>query len=196
MSILKFKGKRIKGLETGEQWHGFSAKDLERPGAALLVWLTRIEVSRGHKMTEVASALRVTYGYLMQLKKGIGQTPRISSEVTEAAAEYLGCPPILVKLAAGQITLKDFQSPRDRMADDIDAAIAHIAADPDYNVLLPPRVDSLSQDVKASLVMLYQEATGKNLLFRKLDWTRILELIRGMLEVELTPTVMCKAGRS
>lgn len=193
MGIVKFKGKRVTGLETGEQWHGFSAEDLERSGAALLVWLTRIAVSRGHKMTEVASALGVTYGYLIQLKKGIRETPRISSEVIEAAAEYLVCPPILVKLAAGQIALKDFYSPRDRMADDIDAAIAHIAADPDYSFLLPPRVDSLSQDVKASLVMLYQDATGRDLLFRKISWTRILDSVRQMLEVELTPTVTRKA---
>lgn len=193
MSIVKFKGTRVKGLETSEMWHGFSAEDLDRPGAALLVWLTRIAVSRGHKMTEVASALGVTFGYLVQLKRGIRETPRISCEVVEAAAEYLVCPPILVKLAAGQIALKDFYSPRDRMADDIDAAIAHIASDPDYSFLLPTRVDSLSQDVKASLVMLYQDATGRNLLFRKLNWTRILETVGGMLEVELTPTVTRRA---
>lgn len=193
MSIVKFKGKRLKGLEMCETWCVFSAEDLERPGAALLVWLSRISLSRGHKMTEVASALGVTHGYLVQLKRGIRETPRISSEVVEAAAEYLVCPPILVKLAAGQISLRDFYSPRDRMADDIDAAIAHIAADPDYSFLLPPRVDSLSQDVKASLVMLYQDATGRDLLFRKLNWTRILELVRQMLEVELTPTVIRKA---
>lgn len=190
MSIVKFKGKGLKGLDTCEMWRGFGAEDLGRPGAALLVWISRIAASRGHKMTEVASALGVTYGYLIQLKKGIRETPRISIEVVEAAAEYLACPPILVKLAAGQIALKDFYSPRDRMADDIDAAIAHIAADPDFSFLLPPGVDGLSQEVKASLVMLYQDATGRNLLFRKRDWTRILEMIRQMLEVELRPTVV------
>lgn len=63
MSIVKFKGKRLKGLEMCETWCGFSAEDLERPGAALLVWLSRISLSRGHKMTEVASALGVTHGY-------------------------------------------------------------------------------------------------------------------------------------
>lgn len=193
MSIVKFNGKGLKGLDTCEMWRGFDAEALERPGAALLVWISRVAASRGHKMTEVASALGVTYGYLVQLKRGIRETPRISIEVVEAAAKYLVCPPILVKLAAGQIALKDFYSSRDKMADDIDAAIAHIAADPDYSFLLPPRVDSLSQDVKASLVMLYQDATGRDLLFRKIGWTRILELVRQMLEVELAPTVTRKA---
>jgi len=192
MSVLKFKGKKAAGLGASEQWHGFSEEDLRRPGAALLVWLTRIAVSRGHRMTEVAAALGVTYGYLIQLKKGIRETPRLSAEVVHAASQYLLCPPILVKIAAGQITLQDFYGPRDRMAEDIDAAIAHIAGDPDFSFLLPPGVANMSQDVKASLVMFYQDATGRNLLTRKLNWTRILEQLRQMLQVELMPTVTQK----
>lgn len=190
MKVLEFKGTRVEGLGVEAQFHGMGEEDLKRPGAALLVWLTRTAVARGHKMSQMANALGVTYGYLIQLKKGIRDTPRISNEVVEAAARYLLCPPILVKMAAGQVTAQDFYTPRDRMEEEVDAAIAHIAGDPNYLFLLPAGVESLPQEVKASLVMLYQDATGKDLLTGKREWPRILRLVRQLLEVELAPRIV------
>jgi hypothetical protein len=192
MKVLELNGKRVEGLETVEQWHGMTKEDLARPGAALLVWLTRTAVGRGHKMSHLAAELGVTYGYLIQLKKGIRQASRISNEFIEAAAKYLLCPTILVKIAAGQISMQDFLLPKDRMENKVDAAVAHIAQDPDYLFLLPPDVESLPHEVKSSLVLFYQEATGKNLLASERDWSRILGHIRRLLEVELTPTVVCR----
>lgn len=190
MKVLEFNGKPVKGLGVEEQFHGMSEEDLKRPGAAFLVWLTRTASSRSQKMHQMASALGVTYGYLIQLKKGIRETPRISADVVQAAARYLGCPPILVKMAAGQITAQDFYTPKDRLENDMAAAITHIAGDPNYLYLLPPNIDKLPDDVKAALVMFYQDATGKVLLTRKHEWSRIVGLIREMLTVELVPRVV------
>ncbi|MFH1818720.1 MAG: helix-turn-helix transcriptional regulator [Pseudomonadota bacterium] len=190
MQVLEFKGKPVKGLSVEEQWHGMSEEDLNRPGAALLVWLTRTASSRSHKMHQMASALGVTYGYLIQLKKGMRETSRISADVVQAAARYLGCPPILVKLAASQVTAQDFYTPKDRLENDMAAAITHIAGDPNYLYLLPPNIDKLPDDVKAALVVFYQDATGKMLLNRKHEWPRLVSLIREMLEVELAPRIV------
>ncbi|WP_157648589.1 helix-turn-helix domain-containing protein [Thiobacillus denitrificans] len=190
MKVLEFNGKPVKGLGVEEQFHGMSEEDLKRPGAAFLVWLTRTASSRSQKMHQMASALGVTYGYLIQLKKGIRETPRISADVVQAAARYLGCPPIFVKMAAGQVTAQDFYVPKDKMENDVNTAIAYMAGDPNYLYMLPPDLDKLPQDVKAALVLLYQDATGKNLLSSKHDWPRIAGMIREMLEVELAPRIV------
>jgi len=190
MAVLAFKDNVVKGLEIEDQYQGMTEQDLKRPGSALLVWLLRTASSRGHKMQQMAASLGVTYGYVIQLKKGIRETPRISNDVVQAAARYLGCPPILVKMAAGQITTHDFYTPKDRLENDMAAAITHIAGDPNYLYLLPPNIDKLSDEVKAALVVFYQDATGKVLLTRKHEWPRIAGLIKEMVPVELVPRVV------
>jgi hypothetical protein len=179
--------------ETSE-WHGFKEEDLCREGAALLVWLTKTAIQRGQRMHQLSAALGVTYGYLVQLKKGIRSTTRISEEVIHAAALYLSVPGIAVRLAAGQVTLADFDMPSERFDQRVDNGIDFISRDPAYSFLLPPGVENLSTDVKASIVVLYEGATGARLLSNRDRLFDAVEQLHDLLDVDLTPRVRKLAG--
>jgi transcriptional regulator with XRE-family HTH domain len=171
------------------EWHGMDTEDLRRPGAALLVWLIKTAIQRGEKMHELAAALGVTYGYLVQLKKGIRSTTRVSEEVIRAAGRYLGVPAIAVRLAAGQVTLADFALPGDRFQRRVDNGLDFISKDPAYSFLLPPGVEKLDVDTKAALVVLYEGATGARLLSNRDHLLEAIEQLHDLLDVDLAPRV-------
>ena len=171
------------------EWHGMDTEDLRRPGAALLVWLIKTAIQRGEKMHELAAALGVTYGYLVQLKKGIRSTTRVSEEVIRAAGRYLGVPAIAVRLAAGQVTLADFALPGDRFQRRVDNGLDFISKDPEYSFLLPPGVEKLDVDTKAALVVLYEGATGARLLSNRDHLLEAIEQLHDLLDVDLAPRV-------
>jgi transcriptional regulator with XRE-family HTH domain len=179
---------------TKAEWHGMTEEDLRRPGAALLVWLTKVAVQRGEKMHQLSAALGVTYGYLVQLKKGIRSTTRISEEVIRGAARYLAVPAIAVRLAAGQVTLGDFDLPGDRYSQRVDNGLDFISKDPAYSFLLPAGVEQLPTDVKASIVVLYEGATGARLLSNRDHLLHAVEQLHDLLDVDLTPRVRKVAG--
>lgn len=176
------------------EWHGMDTEDLRRPGAALLVWLIKTAIQRGEKMNELASALGVTYGYLIQLKKGIRSTTRISEEVIRSSARYLSVPAIAVRLAAGQVTLSDFDLPGERFSQRVDNGLDFISKDPAYSFLLPPGVEKLSTEVKASIVVLYEGATGARLLSNRDHLLDAVEQLHDLLDVDLAPRVRKAAG--
>lgn len=175
--------------ETAAEWHGFTEEDLRRPGAALLVWLAKVAIQRGEKMHQLASALGVTYGYVIQLKKGLRSTTRISEEVVRAAARYLRVPAIAVRLAAGQVTLADFDLPSERFSQRVDNGIDFILRDPAYSFLLPPGVEKLDVETKAALVVLYEGATGARLLSQRDHLLEAIEQLHDLLDVDLSPRV-------
>lgn len=176
------------------EWHGMDEEDLRRSGAALHVWLIKTAVQRGEKMHQLAASLGVTYGYLVQLKKGIRSTTRISEEVIRAAARYLGVPAIAVRLAAGQVTLSDFDLPGERFSQRVDNGLDFISKDPAYSFLLPPGVEKLSTEVKASIVVLYEGATGARLLSNRDHLLDAVEQLHDLLDVDLAPRVQKAAG--
>jgi transcriptional regulator with XRE-family HTH domain len=177
------------GTEAAPEWHGMDEEDLRRPGAALLVWLIKTAVQRGDKMHQLAAALGVTYGYLVQLKKGIRATTRVSEEVIRAAARYLGVPAIAVRLAVGQVTLSDFDLPGERFSQRVDNGLDFISKDPAYSFLLPPGVEKLDVETKAALVVLYEGATGARLLSNRDHLLNAVEQLHDLLDVDLAPRV-------
>lgn len=174
---------------TTHEWWGMDAEDLSRPGAPLLVWLIKVATQRGEKMHQLASSLGVTYGYIVQLKKGMRSTTRISEEVVRAAARYLRVPAIAVRLAAGQVTLEDFALPDERFQQRVDNGIDFISRDPAYSFLLPPGVEKLDVETKAALVVLYEGATGARLLSQRDHLLEAIEQLHDLLDVDLSPRV-------
>jgi hypothetical protein len=130
----------------------------------------------------------------VQLKKGIRSTTRLSEEVIHAAALYLSVPGIAVRLAAGQVTLADFDMPSARFEQRVDNGLDFISRDPAYSFLLPPGVENLSTDVKASIVVLYEGATGSRLLSNRDHLLDAVEQLHDLLDVDLTPRVRKAAG--
>jgi transcriptional regulator with XRE-family HTH domain len=145
-------------------WSGLDAEELERPGSTLLAWLLKTANARGHKLHELAAQLGVTYGYIAQLRSGQRKTIHISQQFVETCAKYLQVPSIAIKVASGQIAARDFVFPADDFERRLDSALEHIQSDPLLGSWMPARVRQLDVDVKAFLVLCYQEATGLDLI--------------------------------
>lgn len=130
----------------------------------LMAWLADEAKRRGHDLGELASSLRVTVGYIYQLRTGIRLTSQISHEFARSCAEYLGVPPILVKLIAGNIRLSDFCAPVQSEEDCVDRAFEQLMKDPEFRPSLPQLPNELTFDAKKALVMMYTQKSDKDLL--------------------------------
>ena len=130
----------------------------------LMAWLADEAKRRGHDWADMASCLRVTVGYIYQLRTGIRLTSQISHEFARSCAQYLGVPPILVKLIAGNIRLSDFCTPVQTEEDCVERAFEQLMKDPEFRPCLPQLPRELSFDAKKSLVMLYTQKSDKDLL--------------------------------
>jgi transcriptional regulator with XRE-family HTH domain len=133
-------------------------------GGALLGWLLDECERKGHTQREMASELGVTYGYVHQLRNGLRQTRHISPEMTSACARYLGVPPVVVKLLSGSLSVRDFAWPHQTESELLDRGLHQIRTDPVARALLPADAENLPTDVKRSLVLLYGESSGQEVL--------------------------------
>lgn len=133
-------------------------------GGALLGWLLDECERKGHTQREMASELGVTYGYVHQLRNGLRQTRHISPEMTSACARYLGVPPVVVKLLSGSLSVRDFAWPHQTECELLDRGLHLMRTDPVASALLPADAETLPIDVKRSLVMLYGESSGQDVM--------------------------------
>lgn len=133
-------------------------------GGALLGWLLEESERKGHTQREMASELGVTYGYIHQLRNGLRQTRHISPEMTSACARYLGVPSVVVKLLSGSLSVSDFAWPHQTECEVLDRGLHAMRNDPVARALLPADAEALPIDVKRSLVMLYGESSGQDVM--------------------------------
>lgn len=78
------------------------------PGGALMGWLLEEAQNRGLDLPGLATELRVTAGYLAQLRCGIRDCANISHDFAAACAVFLGVPTVVVLIVAGHLKLVDF----------------------------------------------------------------------------------------
>lgn len=133
-------------------------------GGPLIGWLLDECHRRGHTQRDMADELGVTYSYIYQLRCGVRQTQHISSEVAGACGRYLGVPTIVVKVLAGVIPMSDFVWPFQSEDDLINRALDKMKADPIARALLPADVRSLPMATRRSLVLIYSESSGQDVL--------------------------------
>lgn len=132
-------------------------------GGPLLGWLTDEARRRSHSQKELALELGVTSGYIGQLATGYRVPEAISQSFAESCARYLRVPTIVVKLLAGNIHLSDFASHENRDENMLGLAFSRLMADPDASRLLPPEADSLPEEAKRMLVLLYADVACSEL---------------------------------
>lgn len=77
-------------------------------GGPLIGWLLEEAGNRDMNLQMLASELRVTVGYLTQLKTGIRDCESISRDFAAACAVFLGVPTTVVLVLAGCLKLVDF----------------------------------------------------------------------------------------
>ena len=150
--------------ETRTRWNVLSPAELARPGSALLAALLRRANELGQKLHELAEALGVTYGYIQQLRSGLRRTEHISGQFAAACAVYLRVPRIVVKLLAGQVTVLDFLWPGPERENCLEAGLARIKGDPLLGSLMPVGVERLDDEIRAFIIMCYEQATTQEVI--------------------------------
>jgi len=134
------------------------------PGGPLVGWLYDECRRRGQEYRQMADELGVTYGYINQLRSGVRLVRQISDEFAVNCARYLGVPPVVVKMIAGRIPMSDFVHPREPLEDAVNRAMAQMLDDPVARHVLPADMSQLSLEAKQSLVAMYVECSGRDLL--------------------------------
>jgi hypothetical protein len=132
-------------------------------GGPLLGWLTDEARRQGHSQRELALELGVTSGYIGQLATGYRVPEAISQSFAESCARYLRVPTIVVKLLAGNIHLSDFASHENRDENMLELAFSRLLADPEVSRMLPPNADTLPEEAKRMLVLLYADVACSDL---------------------------------
>ncbi|MBB1162694.1 hypothetical protein [Aquariibacter albus] len=144
------------------------------PGGPLIGWLYDECRRRGQEFRQMADELGVTYGYINQLRSGTRLVRQISDEFAVNCAYYLGVPPVVVKMIAGRIPMSDFLHPQEPLENAVNRAMAQMLDDPVARHVLPADMSRLSLEAKQSLLAMYLECSGRDLLGAR----QIPELVR------------------
>nr|WP_315232416.1 hypothetical protein [uncultured Albidiferax sp.] len=134
----------------------------QTPGGPLIGWLFDECRRRQSQLGDMAKELGVTYGYINQLRNGIRSTEDVGQAFCEAAAVYLGTPPIVVKLLANQVKLRDFSPRVETEEESIDRAIRQMMDDPKIRQA-GFDMQSLDFHSKRMLVLMYGEVTSSDI---------------------------------
>ena len=134
------------------------------PGGVLIGWLEDDANKRGHDFKELAEALGVTMGYMLQLQRGIRRVQDITHDFCASCATYLGVPTIAVKLVAGVIRVTDFLNPAQTEEEVIERAIRKMQDDPVIRQAVPMDLTAMPLDAKKALVLMYTETSMQDVL--------------------------------
>lgn len=134
------------------------------PGGPLLGWLFDEARRRDQQVSELATALGVTGGFLAQLQNGQREIAHITPGFASACARYLAVPPIVVKLVSGSISMNDFLCPSESEEVTVDRALQQIASDPRLKRAVPVDLTALPFDAKQAIVFLCQEYSSVDCL--------------------------------
>ena len=136
----------------------------QHAGGPLMGWLVDEAGKRQHSIMEMAKALGITLGYLLQLRNGIRSTESASQEFFVACSRYLGVPAVVCKLLAGSIRMSDFLFRAESEKDAVDRSFRKMLEDPTACSLLPSDTTTFSTEAKRALVLMYAESAGQDIL--------------------------------
>lgn len=150
-------------------WNGnLDEAELARPGGLLLAALIRTADERRQQLNDMARDLGVTYGYINQLRNGIRKVDQISDGFALSCAQYLCVPRMTVLMLAGRVKPEDLFEHTEMMVAEVDRAMSFLTTDPVWGPLLTPELRSAGVESRFALVRMYEEATGKVLMEKRL----------------------------
>jgi hypothetical protein len=120
---------------------------------------------RGLGVIELArESLGVTDSHFRGLCNGSKEVNKLGPEAIAQAARFLNSAPINIMLAAGQLTLDDFNAGPGRVEDHLQPALRFILEDPELGSLVHPKILNAEPEVQRSLVWIYQLRSGIQLI--------------------------------
>ncbi len=129
-------------------------------GGPLIGWLFDEAHRRDVQINTMAAELGVTVGYINQMRSGIRNTENIGQAFAQAAAQFLGVPPIVVKLLAGQIRISDFALQQESEEELIERAFRQVQSDIQMRMFSQVNLAELPLQAKQALVLLHSEVSG------------------------------------
>src|SRR5580658_8142506 len=162
--------------EPQPSWGVLKGKELHWSGATLLALLLEAANTRGLSLRELAEEhLGVTYSHFMLLRKGQRSIPRLGDEIMGKIAVFLGLPKVVVMLAGGQLTLKDFFQDPKVLEEYLEPAMQFMQRDPELGPQMPPSAFTADVQLRRYIVLLYEKATGRVLLPSRTSPSEIVE---------------------
>jgi hypothetical protein len=162
--------------ESQPSWGVLKGKELHWSGATLLALLLEAANTRGLSLRELAEEhLGVTYSHFMLLRKGQRSIPRLGDEIMGKIAVFLGLPKVVVMLAGGQLTLKDFFQDPKVLEEYLEPAMQFMQRDPELGPHMPPSAFTADVQLRRYIVLLYEKATGRVLLPSRTSPSEIVE---------------------
>lgn len=132
----------------------------------------------GSTVTAIAKQLGISQSYLSQLLAGDKAFTGMDNQVLRVIANFLGIPPVICFLLAGKLQNTDFIDPGVELNDQVKRALGVIAESP-YALeaaVNAKELTELPESVKLFLVLLYQAATGSELISPKKRWPWIADM--------------------
>ncbi|PKO30536.1 MAG: hypothetical protein CVU36_09015 [Betaproteobacteria bacterium HGW-Betaproteobacteria-9] len=120
-------------------WSGrLNPDELSRPGGLLIAALSQCADERDLSLSELASAMGVSYWSLSQLRIGFRPIESLDDDVVEACAAFLDLPRLTIEMLAGLLAPADALACDDLTGEDILHACRLLATEPGELELLPP----------------------------------------------------------
>jgi hypothetical protein len=120
-------------------WSGrLKASEMSRPGGLLTAALMQYAAEQDCSMSELATALGVSYWTLSQLRVGFSAIKSLDQDVIEACATLLDLPSLTIQALAGLLSPAEMLASDDLTAEDLLHARQLASTEPEDLVLLPP----------------------------------------------------------
>jgi len=139
------------------------------PNNALLNWLIDTATARHHSLQHLCFELGVPFDYLLALANGERRTQDITHEFAARCAEYIDAqavPVICIKIAAGQISLEDFEPASVNQERHYEALLEEMREDRLISSLVPKSLfdNETPFEIRRFVVFLWGEVTGRDTL--------------------------------
>jgi transcriptional regulator with XRE-family HTH domain len=155
-------------------WSGNLDKvEISRPGGLLLAALIRCANERRLQLSDMATELGVTYGYINQLRNGIRYVSQVSDEFAAACSHFLGIPRLTILMLAGRLNPEDLFEQDNMLATEVTRAMGFICDDLVWGHLITPELRSGSEHSQFAVVKLFEAATGKVLMDKSLQYATL-----------------------
>lgn len=120
-------------------WSGrLNASDTSRPGGLLTAALMQYAAECDFSMSELASALGVSYWTLSQLRIGFSAIESLDEDLIKGCSALLDLPALTVQALAGLLSPAEMLTSEDLSAEDLLHARQLLNTEPEDLVLLPP----------------------------------------------------------
>ena len=120
-------------------WSGrLDVAEMTRPGGLLTAALMQVAAERGYSLSELATAVGVSYWSLCSLRIGFRVVKSLDEDVINGCSALLDLPPLTVQALAGLLSPDEMLASADLTAEDLLHARQLASTEPDDLVLLPP----------------------------------------------------------